>query len=65
MIRRVCQCMQEFGHPEIKQRYRIIQIIHYLSAKIEPNGSYIRVTLQNMISFEFLKLGPPTILGAP
>ena len=39
MIRRVCQCIQEFGHPELKQRCRQIKIIHYLSAKIKLHTS--------------------------
>ena len=55
MICRVYQCIQEFGHPEMKQRCRLIQIIHYLRAKIEPKRSYIRVILQNRISIHMYR----------
>ena len=45
MMRRTCQCIQEFGHPEMKQRYRLIEIIHYLCENIEKikelNHSFI------------------------
>ena len=37
----ICQCIQEFSHPEMNQRYRLLQIIHCLWTKIEPNRIYI------------------------
>ena len=41
------------GHPEMKQRCKLINIIHYLWAKIEPKRSYIRVILLNRIKVLF------------
>ena len=31
----ICQCIQEFGHPKMNQRYRLKQIIYYLLSKID------------------------------
>ena len=50
---------QEFGHPKIKQRCRLMQIIHYL-AKIEPKRSYIRVILPNRIFIYMLTISEQT-----
>ena len=37
----ICQCIQEFGHPEMNRRYRLINIINYLWTEIEPKRVYI------------------------
>ena len=54
MIRRVCQCIEEFKHSEIKQRCRLIKIIHNLWAKIEPKCSCIPDSKCNFIFNFFL-----------
>ena len=32
---RICECIQEFGHPEKNKKYRLIKIIQYLWTKME------------------------------
>ena len=54
MIRRVYQYIQEFGHPEMKQICRLLNIIYYLWAKIEPKRSYIRYMHVQILEFVYM-----------
>ena len=37
---RLSQCIQEFGYQKMKQKCRLIKMIHYMWAKIEPKRRY-------------------------